>query len=164
MFKISGITHWAIGVDDLEKAEGFYKDVLGLEHVGRLSGGQMSCFAVGDQKFLLCERVDPANRRPEQDFPIHFAFELEPEEWEKAAHTLYEKDITPFEPVYYREKGYFPGRELFVVDPSGNRIELSDLTWRPGMPKPTYEQIVGAPGPVIGERPNSWERSPTAAR
>jgi catechol 2,3-dioxygenase-like lactoylglutathione lyase family enzyme len=143
MFKIAGITHWAIGVDNLEEAEAWYRDVLGLDYVGRLSGGNMCCFEVGGQKFLLCERTVPANRTPEQDYPLHWAFELEPEEWEKAAKTLRQRGMTPAEPIYYREKGYFPGRELFLRDPSGNRIELSDLTWRPGMPKPTFEEIVG---------------------
>lgn len=143
-FQISGITHWSIGVNDLEESEKFYRDLLGLEFKGRLAGGDMSCFAVGGQPFLLCQRKEPLHRSQEQDHPLHWAFTLEPEEWEKAAKTLHQKGVQLHEPVYYREKGFFPGRELFVLDPSGNRIELSDLTWRPGMPKPTFEEIVGA--------------------
>ncbi|HEY8695739.1 MAG TPA: VOC family protein [Chloroflexota bacterium] len=145
MFKISGIVHWSIGVDNLDQAERFYRDVLGLECRGRLSGGNnMSAFRVGDQSLLLCQRSDPLERRPEQEYPLHFAFHLEPEEWDKAAHTLRDMGVTPYGPVFYREKGFFPGRELFVLDPSGNRIELSDGSWQPGMPKPTFEEIVGA--------------------
>ncbi|HEX6512324.1 MAG TPA: VOC family protein, partial [Chloroflexota bacterium] len=144
MFKISGIVHWSIGVDNLDEAEQFYRDVLGLECRGRLSGGNMSAFKVGDQSLLLCERTEALNRTPEQEHPLHFAFLLEPQEWEKAARSLRERGIKPHEPVYYRENGFFPGRELFVLDPSGNRIELSDLTWRPGKPTPTFEEIVGS--------------------
>lgn len=36
------------------------------------------------------------------------------------------------------------GRQLFVLDPSGNRIELRDASWKRGMPMPTYEEIVNA--------------------
>jgi len=144
MFKISGVTHWSIGVNNLDEAERFYRDVLGLECRGRLAGGNMSAFTVGGHNFLLCERQEPLHRTRQQEHPLHWAFTLEPEEWDKAARTLAEKGIEPCEPVYYREKGFFPGRELFVLDPSGNRIELSDLTWRPGMPTPTFEEIVGA--------------------
>src|SRR5579883_1137126 len=158
MFKISGITHWSIGVNDLDAADAFYRDVLGLEFVGRLGGANMSAFRVGGQTFLLCQRNNPVQRTPEQDFPIHTAFTLEPDQWEEAARTLWQRGITPAEPVYYREKGYFPGRELFVLDPSGNRIELNDPAWRPGMPTPTFEEIVGAKEPVVATGKNLWDR------
>lgn len=144
MFKISGVTHWSIPVNNLEEAEVFYKDVLGLPYVGRLDSSRMAAFKVGGHNILLCERREPVHRTPEQDGRIHHAFELEPEEWENAARTLHEKRVPIAEPLYYREKGYFPGREMFVLDPSGNRIELNDPSWRPGMPKPTYEELVGA--------------------
>jgi extradiol dioxygenase family protein len=143
-FTIAGITHWSIGVNDLDESDRFYRDVLGLQFRGRLSGGDMSAYQVGGIDFLLCARHEPLRRSQEQEHPVHTAFRLEPEEWEKAARTLHDLGIPLAEPVFYREKGFFPGRELFVLDPSGNRIELSDLTWRPGMPRPTYEEIVGA--------------------
>jgi catechol 2,3-dioxygenase-like lactoylglutathione lyase family enzyme len=144
MFKIAGVTHWSIGVNDLEQSERFYRDVLGLEFWGRLGGGHMSAFRAGDVDFLLCRRTEPLHRTAEQEYPLHTAFRLEPEEWENAARSLHEQGIPLAEPVFYRERGFFPGRELFVLDPSGNRIELSDLTWRPGMPRPTFEEIVGS--------------------
>ena len=53
MFKIAGLTHWAIAVDNLDEADAFYRDVLGLEFRGRLSGSDMSAFRVGDVDFLL---------------------------------------------------------------------------------------------------------------
>jgi hypothetical protein len=39
-------------------------------------------------------------------------------------------------------KSSFTGWQLFVLDPSGNRIELRDKSWRAGMPTPAYEEIV----------------------
>jgi hypothetical protein len=44
--------------------------------------------------------------------------------------------------VDYRPGGFFTGRQLFVLDPSGNRIELRDASWKAGMPTPTYDEIV----------------------
>ena len=42
----------------------------------------------------------------------------------------------------YRKKGHFTGRELYFHDPSGNRLELRDPTWKAGMPEPPLEEIV----------------------
>ena len=43
--------------------------------------------------------------------------------------------------IIYRAQGFFPGRELYFLDPSGNMLELRDPTWQAGMPTPTYEEI-----------------------
>jgi hypothetical protein len=45
-------------------------------------------------------------------------------------------------PMVYHEQGFFPGRELYCLDPSGNMLELRDPAWKPGMPQPTYEEIM----------------------
>ena len=47
LLKIEGVTHWSIPVNNLDEAEKFYGEVLGLESKGRLGGSRMSCFAVG---------------------------------------------------------------------------------------------------------------------
>jgi hypothetical protein len=41
-----------------------------------------------------------------------------------------------------RAKGYFTGRELYFHDPSGNRLELRDPSWKQGMAEPPFEEIV----------------------
>ena len=46
------------------------------------------------------------------------------------------------QPIVYRAQGFFLGRELYFLDPSGNMLELRDPTWKPGMPQPTYEEII----------------------
>ena len=56
LLKIEGVTHWSIPVNNLDEAEKFYGDLLGLKHLGRLGNSGMSCFNVGDQNILLCER------------------------------------------------------------------------------------------------------------
>ena len=56
LLKIEGVTHWSIPVNNLDEAEKFYGDLLGLKHLGRLGNSGMSCFNVGDHNILLCER------------------------------------------------------------------------------------------------------------
>ena len=139
MPKITGITHWALGVNDLAESERFYTDVVGLEPRGRLNP-QLSCFRVCGLDILLCEQ--PAPPATEHGL-VHHSFTLEPDEWERAAKHLLDKGVRP-DPIVYRERGYFTGRELYFADPSGNRLEFRDPTWTPGMPTPTLEEVVGA--------------------
>ncbi len=141
MLKLDGVTHWSIPVNDLEEAEKFYQDVLGLEYKGRLGNSKMSCFTVGGHSILLCCRKEPVVRTPSQDNRLHHAFEVSLEVFERACKLFHEKGITIAEPIVYRERGFFTGRELYFLDPSGNMLELRDATWKAGMPTPTHEEI-----------------------
>lgn len=143
MLKIDGVTHWSIPVNDLEEAEKFYQDVLGLEYKGRLGNSGMACLTVGGHSILLCRRSDPVVRTPEQDNRLHHAFDVSPEVFERACKLFHEKGIKIVE-IIYRERGFFTGRELYFLDPSGNMLELRDKTWKSGMPTPTHEEIVRA--------------------
>jgi catechol 2,3-dioxygenase-like lactoylglutathione lyase family enzyme len=52
--KVQGVVHWSIPVNNLEEAEKFYGELLGLEPKGRLGGSGMSCFrARRSQHFAL---------------------------------------------------------------------------------------------------------------
>lgn len=141
--EIQGVVHWSIPVNNLEESEKFYGGLLGLENKGRLGGSGMSCFKAGDHYILLCQRKEPLTRTPQQDNRLHHAFMVSPEMWERGLRLLHENGVKPAEPVVYREKGHFTGREFYFLDPSGNMLELCDPTWRPGMPTPKYEEIVG---------------------
>lgn len=138
--KVEGVTHWSIPVNDLDEAEKFYRDVLGLEHKGRLGNSTMSCFTAGTDSILLCRRKEPLVRTPEQDNRLHHSFTVSPEVLNKACKVFHEKGIR-IDQLVYREKGFFTGRELYFLDPSGNMLELRDPTWKSGMPTPTHEEI-----------------------
>src|SRR5262245_47288026 len=56
LLHVEGVTHWSIPVNNLEEAEAFYGDLLGLTPVGRLGTSRMSCFTAGEHHILLCER------------------------------------------------------------------------------------------------------------
>jgi extradiol dioxygenase family protein len=143
MLKIDGVTHWSIPVNDLEEGERFYGDLLGLEYRGRLGNSRMACFRVGGHDILLCERKEKLHRTPQQDNRLHHAFTVSPEEWNKAARLFHERGVK-VEELIYRETGFFTGRELYFLDPSGNMLEVRDPTWQAGMAAPGYEDIVGA--------------------
>lgn len=138
--KIEGVTHWSVPVNDLGESEKFYGDLLGLKALGRLDNNVMACFNVGDHNILLCEREHPAGK-PEDD-RVHHSFTVSPETLDQACKVFKEQKV-PVVELYYRKKGYFPGRELYFLDPSGNRLELRDPTWKEGMPQPSFEEVAG---------------------
>ena len=142
MIKIQGVTHWSIRVNDLEESERFYRDVLNLEYKGRLSGGGMACFSVDGNNILLAQRRTPVFNRALEDAPLHHSFLVEPACFEDSCRLLHEIGVH-IDSLVYRERGFFTGRELYFNDPSGNRLELRDATWQPGMPTPGLAEIIG---------------------
>ncbi len=136
LLKVDGVTHWSIPVNNLEEAEAFYRDVLGLEYKGRLGNSNMSCFTAGSHSILLCQRNEPIVRTPEQDNHLHHAFDVSPEMFKKGCKLFHEKGIPIVQPIVYRAKGFFTGREIYFQDPSGNILELRDATCSTGSMKP----------------------------
>jgi catechol 2,3-dioxygenase-like lactoylglutathione lyase family enzyme len=143
MLKIDGITHWAIAVNDLDEAEKFYRDILGFDHKGRLGDSGMSAFFGGGSGFILCLQNEPVYRTLTRNGGLHYAFTVDPDKWVQFCKLLYRKKVE-FDELIYREKGVWTGRELYFFDPSGNRLELRDPTWKVGMPKPSFEEIAKA--------------------
>jgi len=141
LLKMEGVTHWSIPVNDIPESEQFYGDLLGLKHLGRLGNSVMSCFNVGDHNILLCEREHPVDKESRGENRVHHSFTVSPETFVQACKVFHEKKI-PIIDLIYRGKGFFTGRELYFHDPSGNRLELRDPTWKQGMPEPPYEEIV----------------------
>jgi catechol 2,3-dioxygenase-like lactoylglutathione lyase family enzyme len=139
-FKIEGVTHWSIPVNNLKEAEDFYGDLLGLKPLGRLGNAVMSCYNVGDHNILLCERVQPQDKTTVEE-RVHHSFTVSPESFVEACKIFHEKKV-PIVQLQYRAQGYFTGRELYFHDPSGNRLELRDPTWEKGMPEPPFDDIV----------------------
>ena len=143
VLKVEGVTHWSIPVNDLNEAEDFYGELLGLAPVGRLGNNIMSCFNVGDHNILLCERPNPVDGPLNEDAGVHHSFTVSPETFELACKVFHERNVT-IEHLTYRARGVFTGRELYFFDPSGNRLELRDPTWTQGMPEPSFEELTRA--------------------
>ncbi len=136
--KIEGLTHWSIAVNNLEEAKAFYGELLGLEAVGQL-GPNMFRYLTGDSSLLLYERETPKD--PSEAEEMHHSFTVTPETLVEACKVFAAREL-PIHALVYRAKGHFVGRELYFADPSGNRLEFRDATWQPGMPEPSYEEIV----------------------
>jgi catechol 2,3-dioxygenase-like lactoylglutathione lyase family enzyme len=143
LLKIEGVTHWSIPVNNLAESEAFYGELLGLKHVGRLGNSGMSCFNVGDNNILLCERKPNIDKSFKEDENVHHSFTVSPETLVQACKLFAERKVR-IDRLYYRAKGFFTGRELYFFDPSGNRLELRDPTWKEGMPEPTFEELAAS--------------------
>ena len=140
LLQIEGITHWSIPVNNLAESEQFYGELLGLNARGRLGNSGMSCFSVGDQNILLCERSSDIDKSHTEEQNVHHSFTVSPETLVKACKLFQERKV-PIDRLYYRAKGFFTGRELYFFDPSGNRLELRDPTWQAGMPEPSLDEL-----------------------
>ena len=101
----------------------------------------MTCFGFGDTNILLCERKTPVDDIADRDDGVHYSFNVSPENLYEACK-LFDQEKVPVVELHYREGGHFPGRELYFLDPSGNRLELRDVSWQKGMPEPSFEEIV----------------------
>ncbi len=143
ILKVEGVTHWSIPVNNLDEAEEFYGELLGLAPVGRLGNNVMSCFNVGDHNILLCESPSAGAERSKDDSGAHHSFTVSPETFELACKVFHERNV-PIEHLTYRARGVFTGRELYFYDPSGNRLELRDPTWVEGMPETPFEELATA--------------------
>ena len=140
VLKIEGVTHWSIPVNDLNEAEEFYGELLGLEPKGRLGNSVMSCFNVGDHNILLCERSSAMDGSLADNGGAHHSFTVSPEIFDAACKEFRQRGIR-IDHLTYRAQGFFTGRELYFFDPSGNRLELRDPTWTAGMPEPSFEEL-----------------------
>ena len=136
MVKSPGVLHVlesALYVDDLDRAVGFFRDVLGLEPMIDAPGRLVAMNAGGATVLLLFKRGatteglrSPSGWIPPHDGtgPVHMAFAVdETEPWE--AH-LAELGIE----VESRVKWERGGSSLYFRDPDGHSIELATRgTW-----------------------------------
>jgi len=142
------LTHWSLPVKNLAESEAFYRDFLGLEYCGHLGGSQAevpraSVFRVGESSFIIWETGLDADPRL-REAGVHYAFAVRPEVWDRAVIAIHDAGVELKGPIVYRSKGTFLGREIYFLDPSGHSIELTDPSWVPGMPEPTFDEITRA--------------------
>lgn len=122
---IEQIVETAAYVDDLESAERFYQDVLGLERIARLPGRHVF-FRVGDRDVLLLFRAAetlkgdllPAHG---STGPGHFALGVPTDALDAWREWLGKHSIGIEKEVQWPHGG----RSLYFRDPAGNSVELS---------------------------------------
>lgn len=125
MIPVRGINHVTLIVDDLEKARAFYSQVLGLEEIPAYDFDYPVMFyKLGDGRQLHLTEWEDA-----RSFRGHVALEVG--DFSQAFHTAKSLgiiDIAPWGCVRRLKDGTM---QMFIRDPSGNLLEISQ---RPGLP------------------------------
>ncbi len=116
MLPIRGLYEIAIPVKTLERAEAFYLGVLGFE-VGLRDTRR---------RWLFLRTANHAGmvvlQEQERDFPsLHFAFEVDDGDLERAADILSGRGVSTGGPVFH---DWIPGRSLYFHDTEGHELEL----------------------------------------
>ncbi|MDR3634087.1 MAG: VOC family protein [Isosphaeraceae bacterium] len=124
MNRIQNLVEAAAYVDDLDRAEHFYRDVLGLPLLGKEAGRQVF-FQVGDRAVLLLflpestlkgDHLPPHGARG----PGHFALGIPAESLDSWRTRLSNFGV----PVEHEESWPAGGHSLYFRDPAGNLVEL----------------------------------------
>jgi catechol 2,3-dioxygenase-like lactoylglutathione lyase family enzyme len=120
-FSPSGINHITIRVNDIEKAESFYGEILGFE-LQRKMGKSMAVYNVGQEDTLVLVEAETSYDPESRDFRVdHFGFYLDNEEQvDEMADYLRDQEVTIMSGPANRKNGRF----IFVSDPDGNMLEF----------------------------------------
>ena len=112
-----------IYVDDLDGAERFYQDVLGLEVIGRVSGRHVF-FRVGRDDVLLIFRAEETLKDPRTFHgatgPGHFALGIQAGDLDTWRQQLQGHGVAIDDEVVWPRGG----RSIYFRDPAGNSVEL----------------------------------------
>jgi len=120
-FNPSGINHMTIRVNDIERAEEFYGDILGFELLRKM-GKSMAVYGVGEEDTIVLVEAETSYDPSSRDYRVdHFGFYLESEEKvDEMAEYFREKEVTIMSGPANRKRGRF----VFIADPDGNMLEF----------------------------------------
>jgi Rieske Fe-S protein len=125
MALVDGFSHLTVQVTDLDRSEAFYRDVFGLEVVGRdlvNDEGPNSLLAMNTRQRVLLVKVDQVTPFRPNSSSIHHAWLLTPEQFERAEKRLATMgfDITDSR----KDFRAFGERSMDVFDPDGHRYQI----------------------------------------
>lgn len=116
MLPITGVYEIAIPVADLDRAEAFYRAVLGLEVGLRDEPRRWLFLRVGGAAGMVVLQEMPAG------FPsMHFAFAVDRAEVVDAAARLAERGVAIDGPHFH---AWMPATSVYFADPDGHQLEL----------------------------------------
>lgn len=120
-FNPSGLNHITIRVNDIERAEEFYGDILGFELVRKM-GKSMAVYQVGDEDTLVLVEAETSYDPNSRDYRVdHFGFYVDsPDEVDEMAEYFREQEVSILSGPANRKRGRF----VFISDPDGNMIEV----------------------------------------
>lgn len=126
-FALNGaFSHLTIEVSDLDRSEAFYRDVIGLDVIGRnlvAENSPTSLLAMNTRQRVLLVEVPEVPPYPASGGSIHHAWLLTIEQFAKARDRLealgYETGIDPRQS--FRAVGEY---NMDILDPDGNRFQI----------------------------------------
>jgi glyoxylase I family protein len=121
MIHLERLDHFGVDVTDLERAERFYTDVLGMSVVMRLPDQRLLRYAGGDCALFL--KPDRERGGLEQiENPLgksHHAFQVPWDDLERARDLFVDRGIPYHAPIDWGDHHC-----LYFLDPDGNLLEL----------------------------------------
>jgi lactoylglutathione lyase len=115
-FPILGVYEIAVRVKELERAESFYREVLGLEVALRGDDRRWLFLRAGGAAGMVVLQEDKGVW-PTQ----HFAFTTDAAGVERAAALLRERGVEVDGPYYHE---WMPATSIYFTDPDGHELEL----------------------------------------
>jgi len=124
MLKPQKVYHMGIPVNDIDRAQAFYTQVLGLEFKDRVGGKlKIDRLKCGPDDVVLFQRPQPLQRDSiTEDGVTHQAFEMNLSLYDEALRTVKEKGL--FLNIEDRESG----KTIYLLDTEGNHLELHFAT------------------------------------
>jgi catechol 2,3-dioxygenase-like lactoylglutathione lyase family enzyme len=128
--RITGILETVLYVADIDRAERFYRNVMGLTQVGKQAGRHVF-FRVGSGVLLLfrAEETRQSESLPPHgaDGEIHVCFITSSTEYERWRARIQDHGI-----AILQETEWTRGRSFYFRDPDGNLLELANADiWPP---------------------------------
>lgn len=111
---IKGLYEIAIPVRNLDEAEAFYRDVLGLEIGLRDEPRRWLFLRAGTGGMIVLQETDDVRRQ-------HFAFTIDEADAERAKATLHARGVAVDGPHVHE---WMPAVSLYFSDPDGHDVEL----------------------------------------
>lgn len=120
--QIIELDHFGLDVSDLDRAERFYTEVLGLQ-VAQRFGHHQVLLRCGEQMLALFERQDLPPRVTDRiENPLgkaHHAFKVSPADLQNARETFKARDIPTYGPIDWGDHDC-----LYFLDLDGNLLEI----------------------------------------
>jgi len=119
---VTGVSELVLEVEDLEAAEAFYAEVLGLPVVERWPAREAIWLMAGERTRIGLWRPQVGLAGGRGGLHVHFAMHIEDADYDSAVALLRERGEDAEEIAFDGA-----GRAAYVTDPDGNVVEL--WTW-----------------------------------
>ena len=116
------LDHFGVDVSDLDRAERFYTEVLGLEVAQRFGQHQVLLRCGGQMLALFARRDLPPRVTDRIDNPLgkgHHAFKVSYEDLQAAQTLFRERGAPTYGPIDWGDHDC-----LYFLDPDGNLLEI----------------------------------------